>query len=37
MVDYNSIFEHNKKWAKEMKDKNPKFFEKHFSSQNPDF
>lgn len=37
MVDYNSIFEHNKKWAAEMKKENPGFFEKHFSSQNPDF
>lgn len=37
MVDYNSVFAHNRKWAKEMKEKNPEFFEKHFSSQNPDF
>ena len=37
MVDYNSVFEHNRKWSKEMKEKNPEFFEKHFSSQNPDF
>lgn len=37
MVDYNSIFEHNRKWAEEMKKENPEFFEKHFSSQNPDF
>lgn len=37
MVDYNSIFEHNRKWAAEMKKENPRFFEKHFSAQNPDF
>lgn len=37
MVDYNSVFEHNRKWSKEMKEKNPEFFRKHFSSQNPDF
>jgi len=37
MVDYNSVFKHNRAWAKEMKEKNPEFFEKHFSAQNPDF
>lgn len=37
MVNYSRIFQHNRRWAKHMKEKNPGFFKRHFRAQNPDF
>lgn len=37
MPKYKDIFENNKKWAKEMNEKHPDFFEHLAENQNPDF